>query len=103
MLELLGLGLFIAVALAVCAILWALVSLICWVLFLPFKLLGLVFKGLALLLALPFLILAGLLGVAVFGAGMVLFFIPALPLVLLVLAIWLIARRRSGPAASVSA
>jgi hypothetical protein len=93
-LELFVLGVLVMVGVAVFGAFWAVASLVCWVLVLPFKLLGLVFKGLAFVLILPFLALAGVLGAVVFGAGLIAFFIPALPLVLLVLGIWWLARRR---------
>jgi hypothetical protein len=82
----------------VCGIFLAVVSLICWVLFLPFKILGMVFKGLALLLALPFLAVAALVGAALFGAGMLAFLLPALPFVLLAMGIWWLMGRRARPA-----
>jgi hypothetical protein len=100
--EMLVIGVLAAVGLAVFGLLWAVFSLLCWVLFLPFKILGLVFRGFAFLLALPFLLIMGILGVATFGAGVLLFLIPAFPFVLLGLGIWWLMRRRS-PAAHVSA
>jgi hypothetical protein len=101
--ELLILGVLLLVGIAVFGLLGSVLSLVFWVLFLPFHLLGLVFRGLGVLLALPFILLAGLVGIAVFGAGLILFLLPALPLVLLVLAIWWLMRRRSrAPAATPS-
>jgi hypothetical protein len=100
--ELLVIGLLGVVVLAVFGVFWAVGSLICWILFLPFKLLGLIFRGFAFLLALPFLLLAGFFGVMLFGAGMLLFLVPALPLVLIALGVWWLMRRRSHPAAQVS-
>jgi hypothetical protein len=88
------------VGISVLGLLGSVLSLVFWVLFLPFHLLGLVFKGLGALLALPFLLIAGLIGIAAFGAGVVLFMLPALPLVLLVLGIWWLMRRRSRAAAA---
>lgn len=67
------------------------VSLVFWVVLLPFRLLGLVFRGLALLLFLPFLLLLGgglafLVGIPILLAVLT----AAAPVVLLVLAIvWL--------------
>src|SRR5262249_45981509 len=46
-------------SLAVLGVLAGVASLICWVLFLPFRLPGLVFRGLAFLLSLPFALLLG--------------------------------------------
>ena len=102
MLELILFGVLVLVGLAVFGALWAVVSLVCWVLFLPFKLLGLVFRGLAFLLALPFLLLAGVGGLLLFGFGLTLFFLPALPLLLVALGVWWLMRRRSRTAAPVS-
>jgi hypothetical protein len=94
---LLLLGVLSVVALVFLGLFWAVASLICSALFLPFKLLGLVFKGFALLLTLPFLLLAAILAAAVFGVGVFAFLLPALPFVLLVLAIvWLARRGRSS-------
>jgi hypothetical protein len=93
-LELFVLGILVLVGIAIFGAFWAVASLVCWVLFLPFKLLGLMFRGLAVLLALPLLVLAGILGAMLFGAGLIAFLVPALPLVLLVLAIVWLARRR---------
>lgn len=96
MLSLLALGAFAFVALAVLGLLWAVASFVCWILFLPFKLLGLAFKGLGLLLMLPFLLIAGVVGALVFGVGVFAFLLPALPFILVVLAIvWLMRRGRS--------
>ena len=99
MLELFVIGVLVFVGLALFGALWAVASLILWVLLLPFKLLGLVFRGLAFLLVLPFLAVAGVLGALFFGAGMLLFFIPALPLVLIALGVWWLLKRRAHPAA----
>ena len=67
------------------------VSLVFWVVLLPFKLLGFVFRGLALLLFLPFMLLLG--GGIVFLVGLPIVFavlVTVAPPVLLVLAIvWL--------------
>jgi hypothetical protein len=97
-LELLVLGVLAAVGLAMFGLLWAVLSLVCWVILLPFKLLGLVFRGFAFLLALPFLLIVGILAAVVFGTGLLLFMIPALPFVLLVLGIWWLVRRRDRTA-----
>jgi len=70
------------------------VSLVLWVVLLPFRLLGLVFKGLAALLLLPVLLLCGLgLGALI---GIPLLFalaIPLLPVALLIGGIVWLARR----------
>ena len=101
MLELVVLGALAVAALIVFGVLGALVALFWWIVLLPFKLLGLVFRGAAVLLALPFLLLAGFIGLLVFGAGLVAFLLPALPLVLLIVGVvWLVRRgsRRAAPA-----
>ena len=90
MFELLVLAFAIGVALAV-------VALLCWVFVIPFQLLALVFKGLAVLLVLPFLLVIGIIAAALFGVGFLLFAIPALPLLLIVGAIWWLARRARQP------
>ena len=75
----------------------ALVSLVCWVFVLPFQLLSLAFRGLAVLLALPFLIAAGIVGAALFGVGFLLFAVPALPMLLIAGFIWWLVSRRRHP------
>ena len=94
MLELLALGAVVVAGLAVFGLLWAVVSMFLWIVLLPFKLLGLVFRGIAVLLALPFLLVFAIIGAALFGAGALVFLVPALPFVLLVIGIaWLMRRR----------
>jgi hypothetical protein len=97
--ELLVLGVLALVVLTVFGVLGAVFSLLGWLLVLPFKLIGLVFKGLGLLLVAPFLLLAGVIGVTVFGAGMLIFLAPAIPLILLaLLVVWLVRRGSRHPA-----
>jgi glycerol-3-phosphate acyltransferase PlsY len=92
--EVLGLGFGLLVLVAVGLVL-ATVAVVFWVVTLPFRLLGVAFQLAAALLALPFLLLFGLLGATIFGAGMLLFLAPALPFVLLVIAVlWLVRRNR---------
>jgi hypothetical protein len=64
-----------------------------WLVFLPFRLLGWIFKGLGLLLFLPLMLVFGVLGVAVFGFGAVMFLVPVLPFALLVWILWRTLRR----------
>jgi hypothetical protein len=73
-----------------------------WAVFLPFRILGWLFQGFLLLLALPFLLLFGVIGFAVFGAGMLLFLLPVLPFVLIALGAWWLVRRRPASTASVT-
>ena len=81
-------------ALVVLSALAGAVSLVFWVVTLPFRLLGLVFRGLAFLLFLPFLFLLG--GGIVLLIGLPLLFallVAAGPAILLVLAIVWLAKR----------
>ena len=89
------------VVIAILGLLAGALSLFLGLIFLPFQLLGLVFKGLGFLLALPFLILFGLLGFFVFGFGALLFLAPFAPFALLAFLIWRWMRGR--PRAAVSA
>jgi len=95
MLELVVLGVLGMAALLVFGVLAAVAAFVWWIVVLPFKLLGLVFRGAAVLLALPFLLVAGFIGLLVFGAGVLAFMMPALPLVLLILGVVWLVRRRS--------
>ena len=95
MLELVVLGVLGMAALLVFGVLGAIAAFVWWIVVLPFKLLGLVFRGAAVLLALPFLLIAGFIGLLVFGAGVLAFMMPALPLVLLILGVVWLVRRRS--------
>jgi len=83
------------VGLLVFGVLGVVLALVVSLLVLPFKLIGLAFKGVGLLLALPFLLLGGLLLLIACGVGAIALFAPILPLALIVLAIvWLTRRRR---------
>lgn len=88
---------FAATALTVVFVLAVVASVfgvVLWAVFLPFRILGWLFQGLLLLLALPFLLLFGVFGFAVFGAGMLLFLLPVVPFVLIALGAWWLVRRR---------
>ena len=102
MFEVFGIGALALAVLAVLGIFWAVASLVCWVLFLPFKLLGLVFRGFAFLLVLPFLVIAGLVGIAIFGVGVLLFLFPAVPVMLIALGIWWLMKHRDKRAPATS-
>ncbi len=66
-------------------------SLLGWLISLPFRLFGLALRGLGLLIGLPFIILAVVLAVVVFGVGALLTLLPLAPLALLVLGVvWLV-------------
>lgn len=101
MVELVVGGALVFAALLALGVIWAVISLVFTLLVLPFKLLGWLFHGVAALLLFPFLLVLGLVGVLVFGAGMLVFLLPAFPLVLLGLGIWWLTRRRrtGAPAA----
>jgi hypothetical protein len=100
MLELLGLGFGALVVLTVVSALFGLAALMIWLLLLPFRMLGFVFKALGALLILPVLLLLGLGITAVVGVPLLLVAVlPALPVVLLVLAVWWLAKRDAPPAA----
>jgi len=95
-LELIGAGFVLVIALILIGLAWAALSAVFWVVLLPFKLLGLVFRGLAALFALPFLLVFGLAGALLFGAGALIFLLPLLPFVLVVLGAALLVRRNRG-------
>ena len=98
MFELVVLGVLAFAAFAVVGLFASLFAFACWVLVLPFKLAAFLFKGLGALLALPFLILFGIVGAVFFGFGALLFLAPALPIVLAALVVWWIFARRPRPA-----
>ncbi len=102
MFEVFGIGVLAVAVVAVLGLFWAVASLVCWVLFLPFKLLGLVFRGFAALLALPFLLIAGIVGVTLFGVGALLFLFPAFPIILIAVGIWWLMRHRGKRAPATS-
>ncbi len=89
-------------ALVVFATLASVIGFVFWLVFLPFRILGWAIKGLVALIALPFLLIAGIVGLAFFGVGAALFFVPFVPFALLVLlAVWLVKRRpHASPAAN---
>ena len=97
MIELLVLGTLAFAALAVIGILTAGLSLVFWVIFLPFRILGWVFKGLGLLLALPFIALFGVVGLLVFGFGALVFLLPFAPVALLVFLVGRASRKNPSP------
>ena len=99
MAELAVAGALALAALIFLGLIWAVVSMVFSLVLLPFKLLGFVFKGVAALLLLPFMLVFGLVGFLLFGAGILVLLLPALPLVLLALGIWWLAKRRAQPAA----
>ncbi len=95
MFELLGAGSLLVVGVVLFALLWAASAVFFTLIVLPFKLLGFLLRGLAVLLALPFILVIGLLGVVLFGAGLLAFLVPVLPLVALIaIGAWFFRRRR---------
>jgi hypothetical protein len=94
MFEVMALGVIALAAVIIFGVLGAIAALVCWILVLPFKLLGLIFRGFAVLLALPLILAAGIFGFTVFGVGLLFFLIPVVPLLLLVAAIMWLAKRR---------
>jgi len=77
------------------------VAMALWLVFLPFRILGWAFKAIGFLLALPFLLIFGLIGVVLFGVGALVFVIPFAPFLLLSWLVWRWMRGR--PRATVSA
>ena len=98
--ELLVLGALALAAFIVFAILAWVFGLVVWLVFLPFRILGWMFKAVTFLLAIPFLAIFGLVALLVFGAGMLMFLLPVLPLALLALGAWWLVRRSQRSAAA---
>jgi hypothetical protein len=94
MLELFITGVVGFVVLAVFGLFAAVASFLWWVVAMPFKVLALAFKGIGVLLALPFLLLFALLGVGLFGVGLFALMLPALPFILLAAFVFWLFRRR---------
>ncbi|MEK7824173.1 MAG: hypothetical protein AAB290_03935 [Candidatus Eisenbacteria bacterium] len=102
MAELLVLGALAFAAVVVFAVLASVFGLVLWLVFLPFRILGWMIKGLALLVALPFVAVFGVVALVALGAGMLMFLLPFLPLALLALGAWWLVRRTRRSAASVT-
>jgi hypothetical protein len=86
--ELFVMGVLGIVALAVCGLFVASISLVLWVLFLPFRILGFLLRGVGFLLAIPFMLVFGLFGLLVFGFGGLIFLVPFAPLALIAFLVW---------------
>jgi hypothetical protein len=96
--ELFAVGAALFVLALVFGLLWSVASLVMWLVFLPFHLLRFVFKGFALLFALPLIALVlGIVGVAIGLPLLLLLAVPLLPLVLLCAAVVWVARRAGRP------
>jgi len=77
-------------------------AMVLWVVLLPFRILGFVFQGIAMLLWLPVMILFGVLGAVIFGFGALIFFFPLVPLALLALLVWWLMKRKDRSSATVT-
>jgi hypothetical protein len=100
--ELLVLGSLAFAMVVVFAVLASVFGLVLWLVFLPFRILGWLIKGVALLVALPFVAVFGVVAFVALGAGMLMFLLPFLPFALLVLGAWWLVRRTQRSAASVT-
>ena len=87
-------GMVVFLVLAALGIVLGTLSLVFWVVLLPFRLLGFAFRALALLLALPLIVLFGGIGALILAAGLIAAFVPALPIIALVALVWWRMRRR---------
>jgi hypothetical protein len=100
--ELLALGFAAFLGFAVISALLGVAALVFWVVLLPFRLLGFAFKALGALLFLPVLLVGGLVITALVGIPLLFVaLLPALPIALLVAAIWWLTRRGFHPAAPI--
>jgi hypothetical protein len=99
--ELLVLAALAFAAVVVFGVLATVFSIVMGLIALPFRIIGWLLHGALALLAIPFLIVLAIVGVIVFGAGMLFILVPALPIVAMVfLAIWLVRRNQRQAAAS---
>jgi len=98
--ELLVLGSLAFVALLVLAVLASVFGLVMWLVFLPFRILGWICKGLALVIALPFVALFAVAAAIALGAGLLMFAVPFFPIALIVLGAWWLVRRNQRSAAT---
>jgi hypothetical protein len=98
--EILVLGVLALTAVFFFTVLTSVLGMVLWAIFLPFKILGWMLKGAALLLAIPFIAVFGLVAFLVLGAGMLVFFVPFLPFVLIALGAWWLVGRKRGSTAS---
>ena len=102
MFELLAVGFAAFVVFAVISALLGVAALVFWVVLLPLRLLGFAFKALGALLFLPALLVGGLVIAALVGIPLLFVaLLPALPIALLVAAVWWLTRRGFNSAAPV--
>lgn len=102
MVELLTLGSLAFAAMVVVGVLASVFGTVIWMVFVPFKLLGWMLRGLGLLLFLPVVAIFGVVAVVVLGAGVLMFLLPFLPLALLAAGAWWLVRRVGGSGATVT-
>jgi hypothetical protein len=100
--ELVVLAALAFTAVVVFGVLASVFGLVMWLVFLPFRIIGWLFHGLALLLALPFVAIFGVIAAVALGAGMLMFLIPFFPIALLALGAWWLVRRNRRSAATVA-
>jgi hypothetical protein len=98
--ELLVLGSLAFAAFVVLSVVASVFGLVMWLVALPFRILGWVFSGALMLLAVPFVLVFAVLGVVIFGAGLLFFLLPALPIVLLAWGAWWLVKRNQRSAAT---
>ena len=98
MVELLVLSVLAFCAFVVIGSLVAAASLAGFIITLPFRLLGLLFKGVGLLIGLPLMLLAGVIALIVFGVGALVMLVPLLPLLLVAFGVvWLVRHAGRAP------
>lgn len=97
MIELVVFGALAFAAIVVISVVASVIGAVLGLLVLPFQLFGFVLKGLGLLLVLPFLLIAGLIGAVIFGAGILALLAPLLPLVIVGALVWMLVRNRRRP------
>jgi hypothetical protein len=100
--EFLVLGSLALAAVVVFAVLASVFGLVMWLIFLPFRMLGWLLQGAAVLLALPFVAIFGVVAFVALGAGMLMFLLPFLPFALLALGAWWLVRRTRRSATTVA-
>ena len=100
MVELRVLGTLAFAAVVVFGVLASVFGLVMWLIFLPFKILGWIFNGIALLLALPFVAVFGVIALLVVGGGMLMFLVPFFPIALIALGAWWLVRRNQRSVAT---
>ncbi|MCC6651435.1 MAG: hypothetical protein IT348_09850 [Candidatus Eisenbacteria bacterium] len=96
MIELLVVGTMIFVATIVIGVFVSVLSLLGFLISIPFKIIGLVFKCLGFLIALPFLAVGAFFGGGALLLGLALALTPLLPVIALVALVWWLARRGGG-------